>query len=68
MVHSEDLKDDSTFLFRWALRKDEHARLFRNECSMLHWICGVKVEEHFTITELYKHLNICHLDNILRYN
>ena len=52
MVHSEDLKDDSTFLFRWALRKDEHARLLKNEHAMLHWICGIKVKEHVTVTEL----------------
>ena len=32
------------------------------------WICGVKVEDQVTTTELYNRLNICHLDDILRYN
>ena len=51
-----------------ALRKDKHARLMRNECAMLRWICQVKVEEQVITAELYERLNICHLKNTLRYN
>ena len=32
------------------------------------WICGLKVKEQVTTTELYKRLNMCHLHKMLRYN
>ena len=48
----------------WAFRKDEHARLMRNK----HAVLCVKVEEQVTTIEFYERLNICQLENLLRYN
>ena len=35
---------------------------------MLRWRSWVKIKEEVTITELYKRPNICHFDNMLRFD
>ena len=52
----------------WALRKDELARLIRNDRAMVRWICGIKPDQEVPTHTLYDRLNIQHLDATLRYN
>ena len=45
----------------WAMRKEDKARLERNDRAMLRWICGVK-----SVDSLYQRLGIAPLTTLLR--
>ena len=51
----------------WALRKEELARLVRNDRAMVRWICGIKSDERVANATLYDRLQIPYLDTTLQF-
>ena len=51
---------------RWAMRKEDKARLERNDRAMLRWICGVKISDRVSLDSLYQCLGIAPLTTLLR--
>ena len=50
----------------WAMRKEDKARLERNDRAMLRWICGVKISDRVSLDSLYQRLGIAPLTTLLR--
>ena len=50
----------------WAMRKEDKARLERNDRAMLRWICGVKTSDRVSLDSLYQCLGIAPLTTLLR--
>ena len=50
----------------WATRKEDKARLERNDRAMLRWICGVKISDRVSLDSLYQRLGIAPLATLLR--
>ena len=50
----------------WAMRKEDKARLERNDRAMLRWICGVKISGRVSLDSLYQRLGIAPLTTLLR--
>ena len=50
----------------WAMRKEDKARLERNDRAMLRWICGVKISDRVSVDSLYQRLEIVPLTTLLR--
>ena len=50
----------------WAMRKEDKARLERNDQAMLRWICGVKISDRVSVDSLYQRLGIAPLITLLR--
>ena len=50
----------------WAMRKEDKARLERNDQAMLRWICGVKISDRVSVDSLYQRLGIAPLTTLLR--
>ena len=50
----------------WAIRKEDKARLERNDQAMLRWICGVKFSDRVSVDSLYQSLGIAPLTTLLR--
>ena len=51
---------------RWAMRKEDKARLERNDRAMLRRICGVKISDRVSLDSLYQRLGIAPLTTLLR--
>ena len=50
----------------WAMRKEDKARIERNDRAMLRWICGVKISDRVSLDSLYQRLGIASLTTLLR--
>ena len=48
------------------MRKEDKARLERNDRAMLRWICGVKISDRVSVDSLYQRLGIAPLTILLR--
>ena len=48
------------------MRKEDKARLERNDRAMLRWICGVKISDRVSLDSLYQRLGIAPLTTLLR--
>ena len=48
------------------MRKEDKARLERNDRAMLRWICGVKISDRVSVDSLYQRLGIAPLTTLLR--
>ena len=52
----------------WAPTQSVFLRLQRNGRAMIHWICGVRLEDRISSSSLLQRLKIPGLDVVLRYN
>ena len=48
------------------MRKEDKAKLERNDQAMLRWICGVKISDRVSVDSLYQRLGIAPLTTLLR--